>query len=268
VGKVIKEQRREGRMKKELISLFSALIFVGITSAAQGHMLWLNLDNEAPQIGKNTTVEIGFGHKYPSTEGVKEENIEKVFALDPKGRELPLERIAPGKFGFVPKSGGEYGIIAKMKKGFLCTTPDGRKLGSKKEIKDAVSCMQFAMNAKTMVRVGSKVKRSSHPSDLPLEIIPLEDIGKLKVGKELSLKLLFNGKPVQGVKLKAVDADSAKQKEDAWTQETVSDEKGIARIKLASRGQWLFAANHETPYPDPQECDKCSYRATLTLIVK
>jgi nickel transport protein len=255
-------------MKKDIISLFTALIFVGITSAAQAHMLWLNADNEAPQVGKTATVEIGFGHKYPSTEGVKEENIEKVFALDPKGRELPLERIAPGKFVFVPRSGGEYGIIAKMKKGFLCTTPDGRKLGSKKEIKDAVSCMQFAMNAKTMVRVGSKVKSSSHPADLPLEIIPLEDIGKLKVGKELSLRLLFNGKPVQGAKLKAVDADSAKQKEDAWTQETVSDEKGIVRIKLASRGQWLFAANHETPYPDPQECDKCSYRATLTLSVK
>jgi uncharacterized GH25 family protein len=259
---------KEGRMKKDIIFLLTMLIFAGVTSVAQAHMLWLNADKEAPQVGKNATIEIGFGHKYPSTEGVKEENIEKVFALDPKGREVPLERIAPGKFVFVPKSCGEYEIIAQMKKGFLCTTPDGRKMGSKKDVKEAVSCMQFAMNAKTMVRVGSKGKRNSHLADIPLEIIPLEDIKKLKVGKELSLQLLFNGKPVPGAKLKAVDADSAKQKEDVWTQETVSDARGIARIKLTSRGQWLFAANHETPYPDPQECDKCSYRTTLTLIVK
>jgi uncharacterized GH25 family protein len=255
-------------MKKDIISLFTALIFVGITSAAQGHMFWLNVDNEAPKVGKSVTVEIGFGHKYPNIEAVKEENIEKVFALDPKGRELPLERIAPGRFGFVPKSGGEYGIIAKMKKGFLCITPDGRKMGSKKEIKDAVSCMQFAMNAKTMIRVGSKGKKRSLPADLPLEIIPLEDTGKLKVGKELSLRLLFNGKPVQGAKVKAVDAESAKQKEDALSQDIVSDDKGIARIKLASGGQWLVSASYETPYPDPQECDKYSYRTSLTFSVK
>lgn len=255
-------------MRKKIVSLLMTLIILVVSSAVQAHMLWLNAGKEAVKSGKSITVEIGFGHKYPATEGVKEGNIEKVFALDPKGRELPLQRVDSGKYMFVPKSAGEYQVIVKMKKGFLSITPEGRKMASKKEIKDAVSCIQFSMSAITVIRSGSKGRHNTRPADLQLDIIPLEELGELKAGKELPVKLLFNGKPVKGAKLKAADAESSTQKEDAWTQETVTDENGIARIKLASGGQWLISANYETPYPDPNECDKCSYRTSLTFSVR
>jgi len=255
-------------MKKAGIILFITILMAGTVSMAHGHMLWINADNQSPNIGENVTIEIGFGHTYPHIETVKEDNIERVYALDPEGRELPLEKVSPAKFRFIPQSEGQYEIIAKLKKGFVSVTPDGRKLGNKKTLNNVVSCLQFNMSAKTMIRVGSKGKRSSHPGEVPLEIVLIDDIGSLKTGKELSLRVYFNGKPIKGVNLQAVDADTAQQKEDTWAQEATSDANGTVRIKPAAKGQWLFAAGYETPYQDLEECDKHMYRATLTLSVR
>jgi uncharacterized GH25 family protein len=245
------------------------LIFVsGMASTAQGHMLWLNAENYNSQIGENVVIEIGWGHKYPKEETVKEENLEKVFVIDPSGREMALERIAPAKYRFSPKAEGQYAVIAQLKQGFVSNTPDGRKLGNKKTLKEVVSCLHFTMNAKTLINVGSKEKDPSDQSSLPFEIIPSGNINKLKVGDELMLKVVYQGKPLKGAKFSATDKKTASQQEGKWVQESESDANGTVRLKLISKGSWLLTAMHEMQYADQSECDKSSYRTTLTIGLK
>lgn len=254
---------------KRSVLMFAMLIFIaGIVSTAEGHMLWLNASNYSPQIGENVTIEIGFGHKYPKIETVKEENIERIFIRDPKGQELPIEKVSPAKYIFSPKAAGQYEIIVKLKQGFVSTTPDGRKRGNKKTLNSVVSCLHFTMNAKALINVGSKGTRSSHPGDLPFEIIPAGDMNKLKIGDQLLLKVLYQGKPLKGAKFNATDEKTALQQEGKWVQESESDANGIVSVKLISKGPWLFTASHELPYTDQSECDKSSYRTTLTVGLK
>ena len=255
-------------MKRAILMLAMLIFITGIVSTAQGHMLWLNASNYSPQIGESVTIEIGFGHKYPNIETVKEENIERIFIRDPKGQELPIEKVAPAKYIFSPKAEGQYEVIVKLKQGFVSTTPDGRKRGNKKTLNSVVSCLHFTMNAKALINVVSKGTRSSHRSDLPFEIIPAVDMNKLKIGDQLLLKVMYQGKPLKGAKFNATDEKTALQQEGKWVQESESDVNGMVRVKLISKGPWLFTATHEIPYTDSSECDKSSYRTTLTVGLK
>lgn len=95
-------------MKKVVLILLMVIFFVtGIVLTAHAHRLWINASNYFPSAGENVTIEIGFGHKYPNIE----ENIEHIFVLDPEGQELLLERIAPAKYRFLPKTKGHYEVI-------------------------------------------------------------------------------------------------------------------------------------------------------------
>ncbi|MEW6378575.1 MAG: DUF4198 domain-containing protein [bacterium] len=252
-------------VKKTGMILLAVICMVGMVSAAQGHMLWLNASNYTPKAGENVTIDIGFGHKYPHTEAVKEENIERIFIRDPKGQELPIEKAAPAKYAFSPKTEGLYEVVIKMKQGFVSNTPDGRKMGNKKSLPNAVSCFQFTMNAKVLINVGAKASSPSPVSDLPLEMVLPENIGRLKVGDELALKVVYQGKPLAGAKVSATDKNTAQQQEGKWVQESESDDQGMVRMKLTSQGPWLITATHEIPFPDQSECDKSTYRITLTL---
>lgn len=255
-------------MKRSVLIIAVLFFLTGIVSTAQGHMLWLNANDYSSRTEESVTIEIGFGHKYPHIETVKEENIEHIFIRDPKGQELPLEKIAPAKYTFTTKIEGKHEVIAKLKQGFVSNTPDGRKLGNKKTLKDVVSCLQFNMTAKALIYAGSKVKESSNKSTLPLEIIPSENINKLKVGDELLLKVMYQGKPLKGAKFSATDEKTALQQEDKWLQESETDADGTVRVTLISKGPWLFTAMHEIPYTDSSECDKSMYRTTLTIGLK
>lgn len=254
---------------KRVVLMLAMLIFItGIVSMAEGHMLWLNASNYSPKIGESVSIEIGFGHKYPQIETVKEENIERIFVRDPNGHETPLERVTPAKYRFFPRAEGRHEVIAQLKQGFVSTTPDGRKLGNKKTLNSVVSCLHFTMNAKALINVGSKGKGSSHQSDLLFEIIPAGNINKLKVGDELLLKVMYQGRPLKGAKFNATDEKTALQQEGKWVTESESDAEGMVRVKLISKGSWLFTATHEIPYTDSSECDKSSYRTTLTVGLK
>lgn len=252
-------------MKKILILFLILFIVVSFASIAQAHMFWLNVSNYFPRQGEEVTIEIGFGHKYPKDEKIKEENIEQILVRDPNGHEVQLERIDIAKYRFTPKVEGQYEVIAKLKKGFVSNTPDGRKLGNRKTLNNVVSCFHFTMNAKTLINVGSKSKGCFYRSELPLEIVPVSNISKLKVGDELLLKVMYQGKPLKGVKFNAIDKNTALQEEGKWLQELESDVDGIVRIKLISKGPWLFTVSYELPYIDQAECDKSLYRTTLTF---
>ena len=252
-------------MKKTWIILLVTIGVMSMVSAAQGHILWLTASNYSPRIGEQVTIDIGFGHKFPHTETVWEDNIERIFLRDPKGQELAIEKVAPAQYTFAPKPEGQYEVIILMKPGFVSNTTSGRKLGNKKTLDGVVACFRFSMQAKALINVGSKGGSPARQSDLPLEIILPENAGKLKTGDKLLLKVIYQGRPLAGAKVSATDENTALRKEGAWVQESESNDQGEVSLKLISRGPWLITATHEVPFTDQSECDKSTYRLTLTL---
>jgi uncharacterized GH25 family protein len=252
-------------MKRLIFIITLGLIFTGITSSVQAHILWLNVNNYAPKAGETIWLEVGFGHKYPRDELMKKGRLERVYAVSPDGRETAVEKIFPAFYKFTPKAQGTYMIVAVLKPGFVSKTTDGRKLGNKKNLKDVVSCFAFRMTALAAISVGAKSDFPFPKTDKILEILPLKNPAGLQTGDILLLGTSFQGKPLAGTTLTAFCRDCATDKEHSWAQESESNSEGIVRIKLTSGGPWMFTTTHEVPYPDPDECDNYLYRTSLTV---
>jgi uncharacterized GH25 family protein len=271
-------EKGEKNMKKRTFVVALCFILAAIPYAAQAHMLWLNASNYAPKAGEAVSIEIGFGHHYPRDEVIKEGRLERVYAVDGSGKELSLEQVSTAVYKFIPPGEGAYEIIAVMKPGFVSKTTEGRKMGSKKECADAVDCFAFRMVATALISVGSPGAGLAGSGKNPLEVIALKNPRALKVGDAIPVKVTFHGKPVKGAKVQAAtgeEAPAAKHEQaqaaqahgmdQHWAQEVETDGDGVAMIKVTCGGPWMFTVNHEVPYEDKSECDRYSYRTSLTV---
>lgn len=252
-------------MKKLAAIIVVSLLLILTATSTQAHMLWFNTNQHKADPGETVWLEIGWGHKYPRHEAINEGWIERVYALDPKGQEVPVEKIFPAFYRFTPTTKGTYRVIANLKSGFLSITKQGHKLGSKKDVTDVVSCFQYIMNAKGLIEVGKKKDSFSRESGVPLEIIPLKDPAGLKVGDTLPVKVMFRGKPLAGAKVQGIYSGFKTDEKIHWAMEEETDSEGIVHVKLSAKGQWLLKTGHKTPYPDKAEADEYSYSTSLTV---
>ena len=252
-------------MRKAIFIILAGMLITLTAASAQAHMLWFNTNQHKADPGETVWLEIGWGHKYPRHEAMKEGWIERVYALDPNGQEVAVEKIFPAFYRFTPTTKGTYRIIANLKSGFLSITEQGHKLGSKKDVTDVVSCFQYIMNAKALIEVGGKKDGFSRRSEELLEIIPLKDPASLKVGDTLPVKVIFRGKPLAGAKVQGIYSGFKTDEKKHWAVEEESDSEGIVRVRLSSKGQWLFKTGHKIPYPDKAEADEYSYSTSLTV---
>jgi len=253
-------------MKKVLLALAS-LLLLSLPLPAQAHLFWL-----LPEPGVSTTaqpvqVEIGFGHKFPKDEELKPDRLEFLKVLSPDGKEVPLKPLAQTRYEFTPTQTGTYLILAQMRPGFVSRTPEGMKMANKKEAPNATNCFRFDFAAKTLVTVGQTTQGSDRPVQTSLEIVPLQSTAALKAGEELPVRVLFQGKPLADVEIKATH-DQWQDPKEMFAVTGKTDAQGEYRLKLSTPGQWLLAVYHKTPYHDPAECDENMYLGTLSLKVK
>jgi uncharacterized GH25 family protein len=253
--------------KRYLVLLVAVLSFLWSASLTQAHMFWLNLNHYTAKAGEPVQVKIGFGHHFPKGEKIKGERLGSVKAVGPDGHEVALRKISPSRYEFVPPAAGVYLISAQLVSGFVTRTPHGMKLRTKKGVPDASFCFHFDMAAKTLISVGAPQQGFDRRARHTLEIIPQKNLYNLKVGDTLPVKVMFQGRPLQGAKVRFThDGWSDHHKALATLGQT--DAQGEIQVKLDKPGRWLLIASHKTPYPHPEECDENLYSSSLTYLVR
>ena len=137
---------------------------------------------------------------------------------------LALERnwsyikIEPQKFeDYLREDGLEYII------------PEREKLGERqKEGRE-----RYSRYLKSLLQVGNRHDNTyKKNSGMKLEIIPLENPYSKKVGDQLKLQVLFDGKPLAG---RNVFADNR----GSETQKMTTDKNGKFAMKIDKNGMWL-----------------------------
>lgn len=105
--------------------------------------------------------------------------------------------------------------------------------------------------AKTIVEVGTGGPRAfSRVAGHGLEFVPMTDPTATRAGGELSIRLLFRGRPLAGAHLHAgtafegAPADSASAPKDL---SLVTDPQGVVRVPLARGGLWNVRTLHAAP---------------------
>ncbi len=249
-------------MRQMVISLPLGLVFLFLgATCAFGHMFWINSNSYSPKSGETVFVEIGFGHKFPRDQAIKDKQIKEVYALNPSGDRVAVNKIFPAFYTFTPSQEGCYQVIAVMEPGFVSKTPGGHKLGNKKENDNAVSCFHFNMTATALLEVGDSTQDYDTKNKTPLQLLVLTDPDELGTGSTLSVMALFKGKPQAGVKIMSTYAGY----KDHWVIEKETNKEGIVEFETDHKGPWYVRAKYNKPYPDKDVCDQYFYSSCLTL---
>jgi len=274
-------------MKKNapVVLLLAAVMLFAVCPAACAHNIWLNPSNQFPEVGTTVDIGIGWGHKFPANrvdEELKKGRVEVIQAIDPDGMAVSLSKVSTGLYRLKIDKPGAYLVTARIKPGFFTKTPKGRKWGNKTTVPNAVKCTNYHIQGKTILIAGGSDKNLTQTAGQPLEIVPLTNFQRMKPGDALSVKLLFDGKPLPDVKVKATyagfeAADTAPHKQAAkghkrhhrhFPVETVTDAGGQADLKLEKSGYWLIVLSHRCPYSEAAVCDEFMHNVAFTFEVK
>jgi uncharacterized GH25 family protein len=121
----------------------------------------------------------------------------------------------------------------------------------------------FSRCAKSLVAVGGLGGPAlTRPVGLTLELVPEADPYALAPGAKLSVRLLYEGRPLAGAMVMALDAT------DAQTPRKIrSDKDGRATFTLPRSGAWLIKAVHMIPAARDTGADWESFWASLTFAI-
>lgn len=273
------------KIRPSLVMFLGVVTLLMICPQAFAHNLWLNPGDYYPQVGATVDIGIGWGHKYLANrvdQEIKEGRIEEIRAVGPDGLTVSLVQESVSSYKLKVEKPGVYLVTAKIKPGFFTTTPEGRKWGDKKAVTNPVTCTNFHIQAKTVIIAGGSDKNLSNAAGQPLEVIPLANPRNLKSGDRLTVKVLFQGKPLPKTSVKATYAGYEDGQSDMhapsekrhpaggkhFPVETVTDDQGQATFSLDRAGYWMIALSHRSPYPDKDTCDEYMYNMTYTFEVK
>ena len=110
---------------------FLASIMFLFSATAFAHDYWLTVDNYYPKAGDEITVNVCYGHKFPTDSAASAKSVDKILLLEPDGTATPIKfqtegeknQILPIKVK-VTKQGTNY-IVLVRKPGFSSKTTKG-----------------------------------------------------------------------------------------------------------------------------------------------
>lgn len=121
---------------------------------------------------------------------------------------------------------------------------------------------------KCFVQVGAdKTDDFSKNFGQKIEMIPLVNPYSVKAGSNLAVRVVFDGKPLSGVRVMATYETYSKE-HDVYAHTMETDTEGIARIPIDKPGLWMIRANRMLPLQGETKADWESYWANFSFYVK
>ncbi len=233
---------------KKSICLLVISIFL-FSQAAFAHHAWVEKEGNS--------FLVAWGHP-PKVDPYEPNKVKDIKGFDLNGKETVLKRTDEKERVYLSANTGISMISLSFEGGYLVTTPDGKKRLTKKEAQKAGMQIQdsfFSMqSAKSLFAYSNAADK---PVGLKLEIIPLANPYALKGDGLLPIKVLFEGKPVEGATI-----EIGNHKEAGKT-----DKDGIARIQIAGQGKQVILAKHRLA-GDGIDADFISFTTALTIEAK
>lgn len=136
-------------------------------------------------------------------------------------------------------------------------------LREKKGDLDKPSRELYSRCAKTLIQVGDKTDNTfKKNTGMPLEIIPLQNPYLAKIGDKMTVKVLFQGKPLAD---KMVVTWNKTATTKTRQQKLRTDAKGNMTFTLDEKGQWMVSTVHMIELTDNPEGNYQSFWGNLTF---
>jgi len=130
---------------------------------------------------------------------------------------------------------------------------------------------KYSKHVKAIFQVGNKLSDDFNTVlGYPTEFIPMTNPYSLKVGDDISMKLLIHGKPMAGEMVYASYDDQYGHAKDGTPLDAFkvpTNSEGVVKIKISNAGHWYFRTVNMVKSPD-KDADYVSISASITFEVK
>ncbi len=245
-------------MKKTLLVLLAFFIIILSTSTISAHDLWL-----VPQLfrinpGDSVTISANTGMDFPNSLSAVSPDRVNQFILVGKSIKKNITDLKVQGNSLITectfKESGTYVVGVDLKPKEIKLTaeefneyllhdglPNIYELRKKEGILDKSAVEHYSKYPKTVIQVGKKLDETpTKPLGLPIEIVPKVNPYGLKIGDDLEVTVLFQGKPLSGAAI--AWSYPGKGEEFAGSKET--DKNGKAVIPLEKVGPYLIRLTH------------------------
>jgi uncharacterized GH25 family protein len=181
-------------------------------------------------------------------------------AYDEDGKEVESKLAPNGPLVTVNIDNQPAIVAAVMDYGMWSKTPDGKWHNKgKDEVPGAiVSTKNYKYGVHLRRDLGKVVPLLPAQT---LQIIPVNAKLPVKMGVPIRLKVLFQGKPIAGVRVQSdfvTDPDSKGVK---------TGKDGLVTLKVRNQGLNVIGATYDGPPEDPAKTKQCEYFATLSFVL-
>jgi len=260
--------------------LLCAAALLAVAAAASAHDYWLQASTFAPDLDRPVSLSLHVGDRFVS-EGEKAHqkkgtvSFELLSAadkadLDAHDGDRPAVRFTPKKAGVhvvaLERDARLITLEAKKFEAYLAEEGLDDVVAARK--KDGESGKdgreRYRRYLKCYLRAGGKgddawKKLAGHK----LEIVPLSDPTGLKKKDTFAVRVLFDGKPLSGVKVTAFDRDG----DEVKARSARTTDKGEAKFTLGESGVHLVRLVFMQRAKDDKEADWHSWWAAMTFEV-
>lgn len=230
----------------------SVIAGLGAATVAQAHGIWFA--QRANQLA------LIYGVGADDLDMVKRlPKVKTVAAYDENGKEVPTQLAPNGPLVVVNTDSQPAIVTATLDHGPWSKTPDGKWYNKgKDEVPDAT------ISEHTFKYTVHLRRLNVAPPVLPahkLQIVPLVKQLPEQMGQALTVRVLYEGKPVQGA---SVQPDYVNDP-DSEPLKTGAD--GTATIKVRNQGLNVVVATLATPPANPAKTNRDEHLATLSFVL-
>jgi len=250
-----------------LRSLLLAVALAWVSSPVLAHDFWIEPSAYTPGAGELVRVKLWVGeHLGGETLPRNEAGIER-FATIRGTSEAPVLGIDGSDPAGILRPTSPGGLVIAYRSERNPVTVDAAKFTAYLDLEGLPRVKPgrevFSRCAKSLLAVGGLGGPAlTRPVGLTLELTPETDPYTLGPGASLSVRLLYEGKPLAGALVMALDATDAKT-----PQKIRSDKDGRATFTLPRSGAWLIKAVHMIPGARDTGADWESFWASLTFAI-
>lgn len=181
-------------------------------------------------------------------------------AVDAKGQAVAMEIVRKKENASLSPKGDPAIVGALYNSGYWLKTTDGWKQETKRQGKGKYTIVESYKSEHWCKSFLAPSSASCKPLGLRFEIVPQKDPTTLSAGDKLAIKVLLDGKPVEGAVITTPSALVSEKKDPLKT-----DKAGAATATIRKSGSQMIKAKLRIPFKGDPDADMLSFSSTMTF---
>jgi nickel transport protein len=231
--------------------VFTVLLVLLVGQSARAHDTWIEKRNGELLVLRGHGGEV---------EAYDPALVKEPKAFDAKGQAVDVEIVKNKENASLASKGNPAVVSALYDSGYWLKTTDGWKKATKREGKGKYTIVKSLKSKQWCKGLLAASAESLKPVGQGFEIVPQKDPTTIPVGDTLAVKVILDGKPVEGAIIATGGGHASDTKDSLKT-----DKDGMARVTIEKPGLQMVKASHDIPVKDDPDADVLNVASTMTF---